>query len=203
MFISSSFGGFCCFILKVLVFKLWKKRSTKYDVLTLCNGILIGMVSISGVVDRVENWGAVLIGTFSAFFYVGGILFLEFYRIDDPLEVFPVHACGGMWGLFATGFFDKYRGALFHYALKQGQYMGYQLVGIAVIAGWTSLIAMPAFLILRKLHLLRCDKAIEEIGFDAAELNDVSEEYLDAVRENIEVKEKLEQEAKKKAEAIE
>jgi ammonia channel protein AmtB len=28
-------------------------RATKYDCLTLCNGILIGLVSIAGVADRV------------------------------------------------------------------------------------------------------------------------------------------------------
>lgn len=63
-------------------------RSTKYDVLTLCNGILIGLVSIAGVADRVQNWGAVLIGSIAAVFYVCGGLYLEFWRIDDPLEVF-------------------------------------------------------------------------------------------------------------------
>ena len=170
MFISSSFSGLTCFILKTLVMKSYTRRSSKYDCLTLCNGILIGMVAISGVVDHVENWGAVLIGSISAVFYVGGILFLEFYRIDDPLEVFPVHCCGGIWGLFAAGYFDKYRGALYYHGLHQGQFMGYQIVGIFVIAAWTSLISVPAFLIMRKLHLLRVDKAIEEIGFDVAEL---------------------------------
>ena len=47
------------------------------------------------------------------------------------------------------------------------------------------MIAFPAFMIMRKLHVLRADKAIEELGFDA-ELNNVSEEFIDAVREKIE-----------------
>lgn len=118
MFISSSFSGLASFILKPLALGTCCKRSTKYDVLTLCNGILIGCVAISGVVDRVQNWGAVLIGSISAVWYVGGVLFLEFYRIDDPLEIVPVHAIGGIWGLFATGFFDNYRGALFEFGFK-------------------------------------------------------------------------------------
>ena len=191
MFISSAFAGLCSFALKTLVFRAYKKRSSKYDCLTLCNGILIGMVAISGVVDHTENWGAVLIGSIASVFYVGGILFLEFYRIDDPLEVFPVHCCGGIWGLFATGFFDKYQGALFYYALKQGRFMGFQFVGIFCIAAWTSLMSVPAFLIMRKLHLLRADKAVEEIGFDVAELGTVSEEFIDNVRQHIEMKDQL------------
>lgn len=66
--------------------------------------------------------------------------------------------------------------------------MGYQIVGITVIVAWTSLFALTGFYILRKLHLLRVDKAIEEIGFDVAELGGVSEEFLDAVRLQIKLK---------------
>ena len=191
MFISSGFSGISGYLLKTLVYpQLWHKRSSKYDCLTLANSIIVGMVAISGVVDHVENWGAVIIGCFAAVFYVGGVLFLDFYRIDDPLEVFPVHACGGAWGLFATGFFDKYQGALFQQAVKQGDFMAYQIVGIVVIAAWTSMFALPAFLIMRKLHLLRCAKAVEEMGMDVAELGEI-EEMVQAVEEKIGEKEDL------------
>ena len=125
MFISSGFSGLVSIILKPLVLGTSCNRSAKYDCLTLCNGILIGMVAISGVVDSVQNWGAVLIGSIAAVWYVCAVVFLEFYRIDDPLEVFPVHGAGGIWGLFATGFFNNHSGALFRDAAKQGQFMGY------------------------------------------------------------------------------
>lgn len=105
--ISSAFSGLLSFSLKPIFFRTLGKRSTKYDALTLCNGILIGLISIAGVADRCQNWGAVLIGSISSAFYVGGLIFLEFYRIDDPLEVFPVHCLGGVWGLLACGFFDN------------------------------------------------------------------------------------------------
>jgi len=68
--------------------------------------------------------------------------------------------------------------------------MGYQLVGIAVIVLFVSIISFPVFTIMKKLHILRADKAIEEIGFDVAELNPgVSEEFIDEVRERIDAKE--------------
>ena len=67
--------------------------------------------------------------------------------------------------------------------------MGYQIVGITVIVAWTTLITLTGFYILRKLHLLRVDKAIEEIGFDVAELGGgVSQEFLEAVRDQIKIK---------------
>ena len=69
--------------------------------------------------------------------------------------------------------------------------MGYQIVGITVIIAWVSLISFPAFLIMRKVHVLRVDKAIEEIGLDIGELGNVSEDFIDAVREKIEAQEKI------------
>jgi Amt family ammonium transporter len=141
------------------------------------------MVAVAGAVDNIENWSSVLIGTIAAFWYVGGVLFMDFYRIDDVLEVAPVHLAGGIWGLFASGFFDNSSGALFATANMQGIYMGYQIVGATVIVAFTSLISFPAFLIMSKTGMLRADKAIEEIGFDVAELSPgVSEEFIDAVR---------------------
>lgn len=51
----------------------------------------------------------------------------------------------------------------------------------------------PAFFIMRKLHLLRADKAVEEIGFDVASIYPgVSAEFLKAVNEKIEAKEEQE-----------
>ncbi len=44
---------------------------------------------------------------------------------------------------------------------------------------------------MRKLHILRVDPAIEEIGLDVAELGNVSEEFLEAVREQIKLKGKI------------
>lgn len=164
--------------------------SKKYDVLTVCNGALVGMVSISAVADTVENWGSVIIGLIAAFVYVLAVLMLNFYRIDDPTEAVPVHFAGGIWGLFAAGFFDNFHGALFSGAFHQGQFMGYQLVGITVIISFVSLITIPTFLILSNIEALRVDKVIEEIGFDIAELRPgVSEDFIEAVRERIEAKE--------------
>jgi ammonia channel protein AmtB len=48
--ISSGFSGLLCFSLKPLIFRTTGLRQTKYDALTLSNGILIGLVSIAGVV---------------------------------------------------------------------------------------------------------------------------------------------------------
>ena len=52
---------------------------------------------------------------------------------------------------------------------------------------------VPTFYILRKLHILRADKAIEEIGFDVAYISPgVSKEFIDVVRDKIETREQQE-----------
>jgi len=191
MFISSGFSALTTLMIKPLA--LGVTRYTKFDALSLANGALVGMVAISASVDRVENWGAVLIGTISAFCYMISILTLEFFRIDDPIEAISVHLAGGAWGLFAAGFFDTTSGALFYGALSQGKFMGFQLVGILTIFLFTSVIMFPAFFIMRKLHVLRADKAVEEIGFDVACIHPgVSSEFLNAVNEKIEAREEQE-----------
>jgi len=201
MFISSSFSALTTLIIKPLAMGV--SQYSKYDALSLSNGALVGMVAISASVDRVQNWGAVLIGVISAIWYIISILTLEFYRIDDPLEAISVHLAGGAWGLFATGFFDTTSGALFYGALSQGKFMGYQLVGIATIFLFTSLIIFPAFKIMRKLHVLRADKAVEEIGFDVTDIYPgVSEEFLSAVRDKIEAKEEQEKKLHQFAEEV-
>ena len=111
MFIASGFSSIVSVLLKA--YAVGSSRASKYDCLTLCNGALIGMVSISGVADTTENWGAVIIGTIAAVWYVVSVLLLEFFHIDDPIESIPVHFAGGIWGLFATGFFDNFQGSLF------------------------------------------------------------------------------------------
>jgi glycerol-3-phosphate responsive antiterminator len=51
----------------------------------------------------------------------------------------------------------------------------------------------PAFFIMRKLHVLRADKAVEEIGFDVARIYPgVSQEFLNSVNEKIEAREEQE-----------
>jgi len=183
MFLSSGFSAIVGMALKAYAFGV-----NKYDSLSLCNSALIGMVSVSGVADTTENWCAVLIGAIAGVWYVAAVGLLEFYRIDDPLECIPVHFAGGIWGLFATGFFNLAQGALFRTAVHQGMFMGYQLVGITVIVAFVSVVVLPTFLILKNLEALRADKAVEEVGFDVVEQG-VSEEFLEAVRDRIEAKE--------------
>ena len=175
-------SGILSFSLRPLTARSYS-RASKFDILTLCNGILIGLVAISGACDRCENWGAIIIGTVAAFFYLAGVWLLEYLQIDDAIETSVVHMLGGIWGLIAVALFDNFHGALFRSTPHSGLFVGYQFVGIAAILGWTSVISIAYFFIMKQLNLLRLDRAVEVIGMDVCELNgNVPESFINEVR---------------------
>ena len=110
--LASSVSGLVAVWFKPLITRKYS-QSNRFDLGNLCNGILVGCVGVTGACDRVENWAAIIIGVFSALFYIAGSVFLEKFNIDDPVEATAVHAFGGFWGLIAVGFFDNTSGIIY------------------------------------------------------------------------------------------
>jgi Amt family ammonium transporter len=71
-FISAAFSGVVAAILKPCVLGQCSQPFAKYDARALCNGVITGLVAISGACDRCEPWAAVLIGSFAGIFYAIG-----------------------------------------------------------------------------------------------------------------------------------
>jgi ammonium transporter, Amt family len=153
----------------------------RYDCGALCNGALIGLVSITGCCDRVEPWAAFCIGAIGALFYVAGCKILDMLHVDDPVEAAPVHFFGGVWGTIATGFFDNQNG-LFYDSPNKGTYFGYQILGIVCVVAWVGTTSSLFFYVMKRLGLLRIDKAIEIIGLDIAEMGGVGEDVYEKMR---------------------
>ena len=59
--ISGATGGLSSAFLKPLIMGTYS-RTRRYDVGALCNGVLAGLVSITGVCDHCEPWSAFFIG---------------------------------------------------------------------------------------------------------------------------------------------
>ena len=68
------------------------------DVGPMCNGILAGLVSITGNCVVIEPWAAALIGAIGAAIYYGFSALLRKLKIDDPLDASSVHGACGAWG---------------------------------------------------------------------------------------------------------
>jgi len=148
------------------------------DVSPALNGILAGLVSITGPCPVVDAWAAVLIGFIGAFVYYGSSKLLLKLKIDDPLDASPVHFFCGAWGVIASGLFankefvggvygtseDDY-GALMGGGGKQ---LGVQIVGVLVIGSWTCVTTGAVFLVLKLAKMLRVSAEDEDQGLDSS-----------------------------------
>ena len=83
--LAGAAGGLIAMIFKPLIVFQYNHVS-KFDVLTLCNGVLVGLVSVSGSVDRIDTWAAFTIGGGGAIFYLSFARFLQDMHIDDVSE---------------------------------------------------------------------------------------------------------------------
>ena len=138
----------------------------KYEVASLYNGILAGLVSITASCDAIEPWAAVTVGS------IGGLVFLGFskllirYKIDDPLDAFPVHGGCGIWGIISLAFFHKNKGIFYGHDGKQ---LYIQIVGIIAIVAWTAVLSSIIFKTLHLKKMLRISKEEEIKGIDYVE----------------------------------
>ena len=104
--LSAASGGIVAAYLKPLVMGTYSKTH-RYDVGALTNGILAGLVSITGTCDSCEPWSAVLIGFIGSVFYCCACKLWQKMGVDDPIEASQVHAACGFWGLIAVGIFNN------------------------------------------------------------------------------------------------
>lgn len=101
----------------------------KVDTLYVANGLLAGLVGVTGIADIVTWWGAVLVA-----FIAGAQLPLVFrfvertLKIDDVCAVFPVHGSAGVIGMLAIPFVA---------IPGEGPTVFAQVAGVVVIAAWT------------------------------------------------------------------
>ena len=138
-------------------------RNGKVDVLALADGVLAGLVGITGACDAVSSFSAFVIGVVAALFFIGAQATLTRFKIDDVVAAFPVHGACGMWGILAVGLFHQESGLL-----TQGSaaLLGSQLIGIGFIILLSSSIVI-LLIILRYFNMLRISADEEEVGMDS------------------------------------
>merc|ERR1712232_24122 len=107
--VAAASGGLSVLVIRAA---MWKRSSgkIKYDLGGLCNGILVGLVSVTAGCSTVETGSAMAIGITGAFLYQGASSLLQKNQIDDPLDAFPVHGVSGAWGVLAAAIFDFGKG---------------------------------------------------------------------------------------------
>ncbi len=129
----------------------------KPDLTMSLNGILAGLVGITANCDCVTNGESLIIGAVAGVIVMIAITVLDKLKIDDPVGAFPVHGCCGLWACLATGIFGE------------GKDLTVQAIGSFSIAGFSLVVMLIVFGILKAVNLLRVSRQEEIEGLDIHE----------------------------------
>lgn len=88
--------------------------TNKYPVKVICNSLLVGLVSSTGVCNNCDSWIALVIGIIGTIIFLLACKLFEKLKIDDPLEASQIHAFCGCWGSLTVGIFDKDVGVIYN-----------------------------------------------------------------------------------------
>ncbi len=145
----------------------WAKTG-KVDTLYVANGLLAGLVGITAIPHTTSWWGA---------FVVGGLagaqlpIVFEFVekrlRIDDVCAVFPVHGSAGVLGTLLYPFVAA--PGMLPAGASVGSAFLAQVVGVAVIGGWTIVATAVVWGALKALGQSRVSPDHEREGLDVSE----------------------------------
>ncbi|MCP4321664.1 MAG: ammonium transporter [Alteromonadales bacterium] len=154
----------------------WKKFG-KASVLGAVTGMVAGLGTITPASGFVGPGGALIIGISAGFVcFYSTVYIKQKLKIDDSLDVFPVHGVGGILGTFLAGIFSATSIGVFSgYGFAEGiSTMGEQ-VGVQLIGIFSTLIytAVVTYILLKLVGLmtggLRVDEEQEINGLDQVE----------------------------------
>lgn len=141
----------------------WLVRS-KPSLLGLCSGAVAGLVAITPAAGYVGPASAMLIGCVAGVAcYWGATGLKRILGADDSLDVFGVHAVGGIVGSLLTG-------VLASKAISgvQGS-MAIQALGVLAVAAYAFIASSLLLLVIRATLGLRVDERAETAGLDIAQ----------------------------------
>ncbi|GJN90149.1 hypothetical protein Rhopal_003148-T1 [Rhodotorula paludigena] len=164
----------------------------RYSAVGMASGILGGLIGITPAVGYVGVPAAFGVGFLTAIVCNFATALKRFVKVDDAVDAFALHACGGFFGAILTGFFADSRVASFdglteieggwiNHNYKQ---MGWQLAGSLSIIVYT---AVVTYILLFLINLIpgckfRSSEEAEIVGIDEAEF---AYDYLE-LRKDIE-----------------
>ncbi len=150
----------------------------KVDTLYVANGMLAGLVGVTGPTDLITPMGAIAIG-----FLAGAQLPIVFrfveqrLKIDDVCAVFPVHGSAGMLGLIIYPLWSNASGATVIgggiigggiFSIDAGAFVP-QIIGVAVITVWTVAATAAVWGGFKAIGQARVTPEHEQDGLDIAE----------------------------------
>jgi Amt family ammonium transporter len=152
----------------------------KPSMLGAASGAVAGLVAITPAAGNVGIPGAFAIGLLAGIVCLWGVTGLKkLLKADDSLDVFGVHALGGILGALLTGVFNSPAlggpGLVTDWVTVTVGYPGIgtqllvQAQAVAVVILWTATVALVAFWIVKLLIGLRVSEEVEREGLDTNE----------------------------------
>ncbi|RYP67503.1 hypothetical protein DL771_007203 [Monosporascus sp. 5C6A] len=182
--LAASMGGLTWMLLDY-------RLERKWSVVGFCSGAISGLVAITPAAGFVTPWAAFIFGI------VGGVVCnfatkLKFlFSIDEALDIFAVHAVGGITGNLLTGIFAADYIASLDPAFSGSGWiernfvqLGYQLADCCAGFSWSFVLTC---LILFLINLipglrLRVTAEEEEMGIDDVQLGEFAYDYVELQR---------------------
>jgi len=158
--LSASAGGITACLLERV-----RGVGRQWDVSTMCNGILSGLVAITAGCASVPPWSALVTGCLAGICYrVASHVMVEHLSVDDPLDAFAIHGVNGAWGVLASAIFSAE-----HYARQVtndpgrsggllyggGRLLGASVAQVVCTVVWSGALSTAMFASLRRLGVLR------------------------------------------------
>jgi len=149
----------------------------KPSMLGAASGAVAGLVAITPAAGNVGIPGAFAIGLGVGVVCLWGVTGLKkLIKADDSLDVFGVHALGGIFGALTTGIFnapslggpgsvqDWVKGTVGYPGI--GAQLWIQLKAVLIVTVWTAVVATVAFLVVKAVMGLRVTEEQEREGLD-------------------------------------
>jgi Amt family ammonium transporter len=143
----------------------WIKDNKKVDLGMVINGLLAGLVAITGVCNDCSFAAAIIIGAIGGVLVVFSVGFFDSIKIDDPVGAISVHLVNGAWGTLAVGIFGSNAGF---------QQIMVQLVGIVAIGAFSAVMSTIFWLALKATIGIRVHEHEEIEGLDLSEHGQVA-----------------------------
>jgi Amt family ammonium transporter len=149
----------------------------KPSMLGAASGAVAGLVAITPAAGNVGIPGAFAIGIGVGIVCLWGVTGLKkLIKADDSLDVFGVHALGGVFGALMTGVFnapslggpgsttDWVKGTVGYPGIWPQLYI--QIKAVVIVTVWTAVVATVAFLVVKAVMGLRVTEEQEREGLD-------------------------------------
>jgi Amt family ammonium transporter len=149
----------------------WMKHG-KPSVLGIVTGMVAGLGTITPASGYVGPVGALCIGIAAGIVcYYSTQYIKRSLRIDDSLDVFPVHGVGGILGTILAAVFisEQLGGVGYDEGVDMLKQLSIQLVGVLATIIWCGVMTLIVLKITRSLTGLRVSEEKETSGLDLSE----------------------------------